>query len=419
MRYIGAISLAALLLSVMIIVGRAGYSRELAYNATQSGQLTLADRAIALAPSDPEAHVARAVVLLNSGDFEQSYKEYERAIALRPHDYYLWFRLGYAHYFADDKQGAIKPFREAVRRAPYYAEPRWMLGKVLLATGQRDEAFSELRRAASSNPVYAADVIALAWEAYGDQSESIEQVIKPQSASEYFKLALSFVSHGKTAEAMRLFRQIGDLSEQDRREFVIGLLDARQFAEAYEVWSNGKAPPAGLITNGSFEGRISKEEQEFGWQFSRAVSDETRFSRDTSVPRDGQYSLRLDFGGDVDASINLVSTLVVVQSNSRYRLTFAARSQDLATGGLPIIGINDASNDNRTLAESSPLPQGTSDWQNYSVEFSTSGMTDAVYVNMRRKVCSAGCPITGHLWVDNFVLQKLSETEVRGQRFQG
>src|SRR5207244_5900903 len=82
----------------------------------------------------------------------------------------------------------------------------------------------------------------------------------------------------------------------------------------------------------------------------------------------------------------------------------------------PIIGINDASNDNRTLAESSPLPQGTSDWQNYSVEFSTSGTTNAVYVNMRRKVCSAGCPITGHLWVDNFVLQKLSETEVRGQR---
>jgi tetratricopeptide (TPR) repeat protein len=409
MRFIGAIVLVALLLTTMMIVVRAGYSRELAYAATQSGHLTTADRAITLAPSDPEAYLARAFVLLNAGDFEQSYKEYERAIALRPHDYYLWFRLGYAHYFADDQQGAIKPFQEAVNRAPYYAKPRWMLGKMLLATGQRDEAFRELRRAASSNPVYMADVIALAWDAYGDQPETIEQVIKPQTSSEYLKLALSLVSHGKTGQAMRLFRQTVDLSEEDKREFVIELLNAKQFAEAYEVWSQGKegSPAAGQITNGSFENRVAKEEQEFGWQFSPAVGDEAQFSRDTNWPRDGQYSLRLDFGGNVDPSLNLVSTLVVVQPNSSYRLAFAARTKDLATGGLPIIGINDASNDGQTLAESSLLPQGTSDWQSYLVEFSTSTTTRAVYLNIRRKLCSAGCPITGHLWVDNFSLQKL------------
>ena len=409
MRYIGSILLAALLLGTMIVVGRAGYSRELGYRATQSGDLTSAERAIALAPSDPEAHVARAKVFLNSGDFGRAYKEYEQAIALRPQDYYLWFRLGYAHYFANDEQGAIAPFREAARLAPYYAEPRWMLGKMLLATGKRDEAFAELRRAASSNPVYMADVIALAWDAYGDHGETIEQVVAPRIPSEYLKLALSFVAHGKPSEAMRLFRQAGNLSVTDRREFVGALLEAKNFTEAYEAWSNGteSSGTANLISNGSFEKPISKDEQEFGWQFSRAVAAEAWFSRDTSEPRDGQYSLRLDFAGEVDPAINLVSTLVVVQPNSHYRLTWAARTKDLSTGGLPIIGVNDANNDDRAIAESGPLSQGTSDWQNYQVEFSTSETTKAVYLNIRRKLCSAGCPITGHLWVDSFSLQKL------------
>jgi len=394
----------------MIAVGRAAYSRELAYQAVSTGERQPAERAIALAPSDPEAYLAQAVSLLNSGDFEQAYQTYERAITLRPHDYQLWFRLGYAHYFAGDVVGAIQPFKEAVQRAPYYAEPRWMLGKVLLAAGQREEAFVELKGAMSSNPVYAPDVIGFAWEAYGGNTEAIERVINPQSPSERLILALSFVSHEKIEEAMRTIRP-QDMSERDRRDFVVALLNEGQFAQAYSVWSNGKAAPD-LINNGSFEDTISRDKQEFGWQFTHARVEQLRFSRDSGSPHQGKLSLRIDFNGIGNASMNLVSTLVVVQPKSNYRLTWWARSKDLATGGLPIVGINDASNDDQPLAESTTLASGTSDWQNYSMEFSTGTTTNGIYINLRRKLCSAGCPVTGHLWLDDFSLQKLEPTNL-------
>lgn len=390
----------------MIAVGRGAYSRELAYRAVSTGEPKPAEWAIALAPSDPEAYLAQAITLLNSGDFEQAYLTYERAIALRPHDYQLWFRLGYAHYFAGDLKGAIQPFRESVRWAPHYAEPRWMLGKVLLEAGQRDEAFVELKRAMGSNPVYAPDVIEYAWEAYAGDTRIIKQVVAPMSSSERLSLALSFVNHEKFEEAMTIIREAKDLSETARGEFVAALLEKKQFAHAYEVWSNGKQGDE-LINNSSFENGISKDEQEFGWQFTRAAGAKLQFSRDTSNPHEGRHSLRLDFDGLGAASMNLVSTLIVVQPNCKYRLYWSARSKDLITGGLPVVGINDAFNDDQALAQSDTFAPGTSDWQKYSIEFTTGSTTNGVYLNLRRNLCPAGCPVTGHLWLDDFGLQKL------------
>lgn len=410
MRSIVAAFILILLSCAMWAAARAGYSRSLASEAVNTARLEAANNAIQLSSSDPEAYLARAVVLWNSQRYDEAYKDYERAIALRPNDYYLWFRHGYAHYLVNDYQGASPLFKNAAERAPYYAQPHWLLGKTLLKLGQREEAFAELRRAAASNPVYLADVISLAFDSYDRDVQKVQRLINPQTPAERLTFAYFLVNQGKAFDAVQLFRTIDDVSEQDRREFVAELINAKAFAEAYEVWSKKRdvGNRATGIINGSFEDEIVLSDANFGWQIAQSMEGVRAF-RDATEPHNGLRSLRIDFEGDSNPSAPAVSQIVLVKPNNRYRLTFAARSQELVTLGAPVVVVADANNDERVLAQSNALTNKNSNWQDYTTQFATSAVTQAVVISIKRQSCSASgsCPAFGHIWFDKFSLDSL------------
>lgn len=376
-----------------------------------------ANVALRLSPSDPEAHFARANVLANSGELSEAVEEFEQAARLRPEDYYLWLMLGTARYQAEDEQGALLAFGEAVRLAPFYAQPHFQLGNELYVAGRQDEAFAELRRAALSDPSLLPYAIDLAWRTSAGDAQAVERIIQPQSTAERLALARFFARHGKTAEAIALFRATNNLSDEDRRGLLDELLKAGKFHEAYEVWAanhDGRSVEQSqsaltLIRNGSFEAPINLDEQGFGWQRGRNVQA-VRLSLDKDERRDGSHSLRVDFtGGDYDPRHPIISQLVLVDSKSRYRLRFAARTGELVTGGLPVIAVVDAGKEGTVIAQSKPLPGGTSDWQDYSVEFTTGEGTSAVKIIFQRQNCSSDlCPVFGHAWLDSFSMQKLT-----------
>ena len=59
------------------------------------------------------------------------------------------------------------------------------------------------------------------------------------------------------------------------------------------------------------------------------------------------------------------------------------------------------------LAASAPTPQGTSEWQLVSVEFTVGPKTEAVLVRIVRVPCAEGvCPIYGKIWYDDFNLER-------------
>ena len=91
------------------------------------------------------------------------------------------------------------------------------------------------------------------------------------------------------------------------------------------------------------------------------------------------------------------------------RASSAPASATTKTGGPPVFTVADASaEDARVLAESKTLPQGTSAWQEYEVEFASTPKTEAVLVSLRRQNCDASpCPMFGRVWLDDFSLRKL------------
>lgn len=381
----------------------------------QAQSLAYADEAVRLSPSDPDAHFARGIALFGEGQVEESAKEFERAAALRPNDYHLWLRLGNVREDLGDEAGAIAAYNKAIDRAPYYAQPRWQVGNLMLRAGRMEEAFKELRRAAESDPSLLPGLIDLAWGVTGGDTRAIEEFIQPQTTAWRLALARAFARRGKAAESVALFRAAGGISADERRTLINDLLTAKQFTEAFEVWSSGRdsnngVPASGIatVTDGGFEGRISFNDPGFGWQLARDLQG-VRVSLDQAEPREGSNSLRMDLNGELNPLTGVATQLVLVESNTRYRLRFAARTQEVVTGGSVIVAVTDASsNDGKSLAQSAPLPQGTNGWQEYNVEFTTGEATRAVALIVRREVCNAApCPIFGRVWLDSFAMQKI------------
>lgn len=402
------------------VAARCGLARLLASYGSEKTVLTAADAAVRFGPSDPETHYARAVVLSDTGRYGEASKEFARAAALRPGDYFLWFELGRARDQMGDTEGASRAFKQAVTLAPYYAQARWQLGNLLLRTAATDAAFAELRRAAHSDPDLFPALLDLAWSVSpeGNDARAVEQAVGAETPEERLRLAHFFAKHDSADAALRMFRAAGDAPAQERRALISELLARKRFIEAFEVWST--TPPAagdgasvnhaisGNVIDGGFEGGIRLEESGFGWATARGLNSAVRFSLDATEPAGGGgRSLRLDFSGAPPPSKHLVTQLVLVEPNARYRLSFVARTRDLTSGGLPFVAVFDAGDDAQALARSKTLTGGTSNWQHYAVEFKTASGTPAIVIALRRQYCAdANCPIFGSVWVDDFSLER-------------
>ena len=414
-----ALFVSAFLIAGIWFAGRLGFSRLLTQygaRATQDGLLEALDESVGLTPSDAEAHYVRGAILANKGDVSEAIKEYEKAAALRPSDYYLWQALGMLRDRADDEEGAITDLNEAVRLAPFYAQPRFQLGNLLFRAGRRDEAFEQLRRAVKSKPSLLPNVIDLAWGASGGDAEAVKQVIQPQTQTEHLALAHYFAKRGRSSEVVEMFGAAGRVPKSEQQELLNELLAMKNYSTAYEIWKYGREgklekseQAAGRITDGGFENITTLDEQGFGWQQRKDVPS-VRVSLDKDGAREGTYSLRLDWSGNSDPGTGVISQLVLVEPQTRYHLSFAARTQEIVTGGLPILVVTDTSGkEEKVLGQSQPLPQGKSDWQEYSFDFATQESSKVVRINLQRRNCpDSPCPAFGHVWLDAFVLQKAS-----------
>jgi Tetratricopeptide repeat len=393
----------------------AGVGRLLAKDASRTMLKEQAEKAVGISPADPETHAARALVLYNSNDLESALGELERAVALRPRDYLLWLQLGRGRDEADNAEGALLALQEAIRLAPDYSEPRWQYGNVLYRAGRFDEAFGELRRAAESDPALFPALIDLAWGTYKGDAGAVERIVNPQTDALRLSLALFFVKKGQINEALSLFRAARGISKEDQKNLLSELMKSKQFKAAHEVWAAGHEAEGGhrpeeltAITDPGFEGRINLSEVGYGWRQERNPEG-VRLSLETKGARSGARCLLIEWSGASQPEASVISQLVLVEPNTRYRLSFFARTEDLVTGGLPLLSVTDASDDAaRPLGQSRPLSPSAREWQEYETTLTTSGTTEAIVISIHRQNCpTSPCPIFGRVWLDDFSLQKL------------
>jgi tetratricopeptide (TPR) repeat protein len=385
---------------------RAGLSRLMSEYGAAVGSTEAAQRAIDFNRADPEAHYAYANQLLSAGQTGAAVAEFQLAISMRPEDYFLWQELGRAQEDNGDAEGAIISLRWAAKFASYYSQPHWQLGNVLLREGQMVEAFEEMHRGATNDPTLFPALCDLAWGVYRGNVAAIVAATKPQTDDERVLLARLFLNHDQMAAGLNLLDGLTDIGAEDRRSFVNTLINQREYEAAYKIWSGGATSGTReVLFDGGFEGSMHFDDQGFGWRFMPAQT--IRPFIDPNDPYSGQRSLRLDYSGNFNPAVPIVTELVIVSPSAHYRLSFAARTEDLSSAGLPLVLIKDASDDHQVLSQSASLPAGTSLWKEFAVDFETTEKTVAITINIQRQPCASNpCPIVGHAWFDSFSLTK-------------
>jgi Tetratricopeptide repeat len=368
-----------------------------------------------LDPADPESHYAIAVAYSARGEFAEAARAYERAIERRPQDYFFWLELGRSRDQVGDREGSLAALREAARLAPHYSRPRWELGNVLLRAGRRAEAFEEILLAARSDIALLPAVCDLVWQAGGQNTQVVEDTIRPQTPAEVLTLSRFFATHGQVKRSLQLFAQGAGVPEQGRRALLNDLLNAGENRAAYEVWAKGKSIAAsgpdggtGVFYDGGFELELEADPG-FGWHAAgdRKVVD---ISRDNRQHAGGSFSVLLQWHGNPDPARAFLAQRVLVIPGARYRLHFATCDSGLVSGGLPIVTLGHGAQGEKEIARSLPLDPKTGCWQERLIEFTAPLDADSVFFAVRRERCARGvdpCPIFGNLWLDDFNLELL------------
>jgi len=385
--------------------------------AAKNASLLSIDKAISLTGSDADAHLLRGALLEANDDLASAIAEYEQATALRPEDYVLWLTLARGRELNGEQDKAIAAARMAMPLAPFYAQPHWQLGNLLVRAGQTAEGFKELRLASSINPDFLSPVIDLVWQLSKGDVQFVENTIVPKNAGEYAALAECFKRHGQVDDAIEMLAFAGpDSKIAQRRQFINVLIAAKKFKEAYRLWSMGgssESDGARTIIDGGFERETNLDEPGFGWHAENKAPSITR-ALDSSSVKEGRSSLRLDFNGDSDPNVSMISQFVLIEPRAHYRLQFAARAEEIVSGGLPLVRVIDATS-GRVLGEATSISQSR-DWLDYSIDFVTTDSADTIQIILLRNPCNARtCPIFGRLWMDALSLQKSETPAARAQ----
>jgi len=385
-----------------------GMGRTLAGNGVFTNDITATGRGVRLLSDDAATHTAHGIVLQRTGNYPDGCRELERAVQLRPRDYFLWMLLGVTRDLNGDQAGALRALHQSIARAPAYAKPHWLLGNLLLRTGQTDEAFQELRFASAGDQTLLPNVIDLAWGMTGNNPVRTVAVVQPQTDVARMALATFFASHKQVVPAIEQFRATSGHSDNSSLNNLLGeLLKSRLFTEAYEVWTHIHGVPAGesALLNPSFEDEIVIGETGFGWQISSDVPN-TTMSIDTSQHQSGSRSFRIDFHGDSSSVSPLLSQVSLVNPNTKYRLKFQGLSKDLVSASPPIVIVSDASDEKQQVLGQSPTFIGANAWREFMVEFTTGANTRAITLTLARQACpNQPCAAFGTVWLDSFRLQ--------------
>ena len=337
---------------------------------------------------------------------------FEQVIRLSPNDFRYWIELGRAYEQAEQPERAEVALARAVELAPTYTFPHWQFGNFYLRQNRSDEAFAELRKTTERSLVYREQVFSLAWD-YFDKDPQRVEALAVDTPDVRASLALFYAARGSADNALRVWNTLSEDQKpnyQDTAKRIArGLFEKQRYRESLEFSrQTGIDPEAQFesVTNGGFEKFIGPPDDTlFGW---RVYRNEAKIDvlPDSSVKFEGTRSLRVTFKGYSKVDLHNIVQSVAIQPGGRYRLSFMVRTDNLRSGGPPVVQII-SGRENKGIAASEPFIAGSADWKSVTIDFTAPEDFDSVLIRTGRVSCGEECPISGTIWYDDFRLTKL------------
>ena len=186
--------------------------------------------------------------------------------------------------------------------------------------------------------------------------------------------------------------------------YVHFLLHNGKICEAGRVWRQQTGTMG--ITNAGFE--EDRPKRGFDWRYSDKSNTMWLIRRVTSEQYEGQYALKVRFGGLENVNFHHLYQIVPVLPDTAYQLSFHCKTRNLTTDQRPFIEVSGFQT--RGLYRKSDMLPAHGDWHTSGIDFTTPPDCNAMVVRLRRmKSGRFDCNISGTVWLDHFTLEKVED----------
>jgi hypothetical protein len=376
-------------------------------------------RGVRYAPNSAllRARLASAEMASEERDLSVAESDARLAVSMAPWDYNHRLLLASIEEAKGNRASAEAELVEALKLAPNYTVVHWRLANVLVRQGKLGKSLSEFRAANESSIALLPSSLDLVWKVSAGNLAAV-QAITPEDAKSKVFLTQFLIQQSRAAEAAGVFGSIdpGERIAEPASGSIIDALIAGGHTElARYLWAdtvshgeakrqNGTSP----VWNGGFETDINGKFEQFDWVIG--PSDYVRSSVSREVAHSGGRSLKLDFTGrDTTRLDDEIKQRLLVRPGAQYRLEFFVRTEGLVTPEGPRIVVTD-SKSSPALAQSEPVPAGSSDWRRQAIDFVAPATSRSVIIAIRRTPkFSYDDPTKGTIWFDDFSLTELGK----------
>ena len=414
------IGIAALLISSVMVWTAVRHG--MAAHWAQSSQFEQWQRAADWEPDNPE-HWYRLgryyQVDFEHADMRRAISNFGRATTMSPGSAEYWLDLAEAQETALQRREAENSFRRAQQAYPLSADVAWRFGNFLLRQNRQDEAYQQIHKALSVQPSLTALAISRCWQSTQD-IEKILELALPAEPDAYWG-AIDFLVEAREPDAaMAVWKRLvaGNHAFALQRPFRLEemLIEAGRAEDVQTVWEqslsaagvpNGPQKDGSILWNGGFERDLLNGG--LGWRFRATSGAELSFDR--RVAHSDARSLRAVFDGTANVDFQQPWQYVVLQPNTRYRLTAYFQTENLTTSSDIRLELDETHFG--AAVETTANLSGTQPWAARETEFTSGPETKLFRLVLRRQPSpKLDNKISGRLWMDDVSLIPLVETSV-------
>jgi tetratricopeptide (TPR) repeat protein len=345
---------------------------------------------------------------LNDSDANQVITYLRRAVTIDPRSANYWMALAGAYESAGQLQQARDSFHTALQDYPASAEAHWRFGSFLLRQGETKQAYAEIHFALQNDSRLIPLAISRVWPATHDADALLNDVL-PKSEESQQEALEAFSTDNQIEPALAVWEYMAKSGESIPIKTVFPLeqilLDAKRTDEARDVWrqalvASGKPEEANTGSSIIFNGGFEYDASGGGLDWRLVPIPGLNYDYDTANPHSGKRSLRLNFDGEQNPDLQIVSQYVAVQPNTRYRFEGYIHTSGITTESGLRFFIAFAG----TALPPLILQNFTGDhpWEKQSADFTTAPDEHLLLLQLLRpKSVRFNSNLAGSAWVDD------------------
>ena len=311
-----------------------------------------------------------------------------------------WLRLAETEATMGRKGKAIQILKFTIDRTKNVS--RWKWPQMLLA-GElgMEEVISRNANFLLSRGVFEQDTLQFLHTHLGGNSSLVVAILDPKHLDVYLEWLMKW---SMVEESLTVWQKMTAFSTPEKEtalRYANFLLQNKQITESKNIWQ--KFTGVFGLTNPGFENELTCKG--FDWSYWKEKDGLFEIKRVNHDIWEGDYALRVNFSGRENISFQHVYQIFTTDPESKYRLTYAWKSQGITTDQGPFIEISGY--DKEGLYLIGPMINGSQGWREVSLEFEMpDGCRAAVVRLCRRPSNRFDSKIRGSLWLDDFRLEK-------------